>query len=309
MKEYDVVIIGAGSGGLSARREVAKQTDNYLVVNSGPLGTTCARVGCMPSKVLIQTANDFNRRKKLEEQGIIGGESLGLDHVKVMEHVRSLRDRFVRGVTGDMESWKSEKLLSKRAQFVSPYELDCEGEIVRAKKIIIAVGSRPNIPKVIREFKSYVLTTDEIFEMKKLPESIAVVGLGVIGLELGQALHRLVVDLTMIGRRKVFAGITDPDLNEYVAKKFSEELNISFDGIDSARERDGKLVIKSGDKEIVVDRVLVASGRDTNIDKVNIECLGIEVNPNGVPPFSSETFQLCDHPHIFLGVQQCQHHH
>ena len=100
MKEYDVVIIGAGSGGLSARREVAKQTDNYLVVNSGPLGTTCARVGCMPSKVLIQTANDFNRRKKLEEQGIIGGESLGLDHVKVMEHVRSLRDRFVRGVTG-----------------------------------------------------------------------------------------------------------------------------------------------------------------------------------------------------------------
>lgn len=300
MKEYDVVIIGAGSGGLSARREVAKKTENYLVVNSGPLGTTCARVGCMPSKVLIQTANDFARRKKFEEAGIKGSENLSLDKTKVMEHVRALRDRFVRGVVNDMESWKDEKLLAKKAKFVSPYELDCEGEIVKGKKIVIAVGSRPNIPKPIKEFQSYILTTDQIFELDELPASVAVIGLGVIGLELGQAMHRLGVEVTMIGRRKVFAGVTDPELNEYVTKKFSEELSISFEGINSASEKNGKLAILTGDKEILVDRVLVASGRDTNIDKINIEALDIELNDRGIPDFDSETFQLIDHPHIFL---------
>lgn len=300
MKEYDVVIIGAGSGGLSARREVAKKTDNYLVVNSGPLGTTCARVGCMPSKVLIQTANDFYRRDKFSTEGIIGAENLTLNKVKIMQHVRSLRDRFVRGVVSDMESWQGEKLLSKKARFVSPFELDCEGESVKAKKIVIAVGSRPNIPKPIQDYKSYVLTTDQIFELETLPESVAVVGLGVIGLELGQAMHRLGVRVTMIGRRKVFAGITDPDLNEYVASKFTEELDISFDGINSASEKNGKLAIVSGKREILVDRVLVASGRDTNIDRINIESLGGELDAKGVPAFDADTFQLRDHSHIFL---------
>lgn len=300
MKEYDVVIIGAGSGGLTARREVAKKTDNYLVVNSGPLGTTCARVGCMPSKVLIQTANDFARRSKFDQEGIEGGEQLTLDKIKVMEHVRSLRDRFVRGVTGGMESWQGEKLLSKSAKFINPFELDCEGEKIKAKKIIVAVGSRPNVPKPIAEFKSFVLTTDQIFELKQLPESVAVVGLGVIGLELGQAMHRLGVNVTMIGRRQVFAGVTDPELNKYITKKMTEELDISFDGIDSAVEKDGKLAIKSGEREILVDRVLVASGRDTNIDKISIECLNVELDRSGVPIYCEETFRLKDHPHIFL---------
>ncbi len=300
MKEYDVVIIGAGSGGLSARREVAKVTDNYLVVNSGPLGTTCARVGCMPSKVLIQTANDFYRRKSFKEMGIQGEDYLSLDQVKVMEHVRKLRDRFVRGVVGGMESWMDEKLLSKRATFINEHELDCEGEKVRGKKIVIAAGSRPNIPAALKGAEKYFLTTDEIFELKELPETVAVIGLGVIGLELGQALHRLERKVTLIGRRKVFAGVTDPELNEYIAKKFSEELDISFDGITSFEEKGAKVLIKSGKREILVDKILLASGRSSNIDRINIENLKIELNRHGVPLYNDETFQLKERPHIFL---------
>ena len=111
MKKLDVIIIGAGTAGLSARREVEKKTSNYLVVDDGPLGTTCARVGCMPSKVLIQVANDYHRRHSLAEEGIHGASELSLDGKEVMQHVRKLRDRFVRGVMGGMEEWTKEHLL------------------------------------------------------------------------------------------------------------------------------------------------------------------------------------------------------
>lgn len=300
MKEYDVVIIGAGSGGLSARREVAKKTDNYLLINSGPLGTTCARVGCMPSKVLIQVANDFYRRNKFSEEGIQGADNLSINIPVVMNHVRKLRDRFVRGVVGDMESWMDDKLLSKKATFIGPNELDCEGERIKAKKIIIATGSRPSIPKQLIDFKSYLISTDEIFEQVDLPENIAVIGLGVIGLELGQAMKRLGLKVTMIGRRKVFAGLTDPKLNEYVATKFMDEFDISLDGVGDVYEKNGQLAIRSGSREILVDKVLLASGRDSNIDKVGLDKLTDKLNPNGVPFFSKETFQLEEFPHIFL---------
>ena len=300
MNKYDVVIIGAGSGGLSARREVAKKTDNYLVIDPGPYGTTCARVGCMPSKVMIQIANDYYRRKKFEEEGILGGDKLKLDQAQAMRHVRKLRDRFVRGVVGGMESWREEKLLKKSAKFISDHELDCEGEKIQADKIVLATGSRPNIPKALKGFENWTITTDEIFELETLPESIAVIGLGVIGLEIGQALHRLEVKTTLIGRRPVFGGLTDPDLNQYVASKICEELDVSVAGIDDVFEQHGKLVIKAGDREIPVDKVLVATGRDSNIDKLGIECLKLDLDDSGVPHFDSETFQLKDKPHIFL---------
>ncbi len=82
MKKLDVIIIGAGTAGLSARREIEEKTDSYIVIDDGPLGTTCARVGCMPSKVLIQVADDYHRRLSLAEEGINGASTLSLDDKK-----------------------------------------------------------------------------------------------------------------------------------------------------------------------------------------------------------------------------------
>jgi dihydrolipoamide dehydrogenase len=223
MKRVDVAIIGAGSAGLSARREVAKKTDNYIVIDNGILGTTCARVGCMPSKVLIQAANDFHRRYKHEEQGIYGSENLKVEINDVMKHVRKLRDRFVRGVDSGMSTWVSDKhLIRKRASFIDQNTLDLDGEKVHADKIIIATGSTPTIPKELEEHKEFLLTTDFLFEQENMPKSILVLGLGVIGIELGQALHRLGVNVLGVARRRIIAGVSDPELREYVVKKFLE---------------------------------------------------------------------------------------
>src|SRR5687768_16157828 len=117
MKRFDVAIIGAGTAGLSARREVAKVTDNYVVIDGGELGTTCVRVGCMPSKVLIQVANDYHRRLVLKEEGIHGAEHLHVNQHEVMAHVRKLRDRFLRAMMTDMAEWTPTHLIRKRAKF------------------------------------------------------------------------------------------------------------------------------------------------------------------------------------------------
>ena len=300
MKKVKVAILGAGSGGLSARREVAKVTDDYVVIDGGILGTTCARVGCMPSKVLIQVANDFYRKNKFEEMGINGHQELTVDHVQVMKHVRKLRDRFVRGVTGSMESWTGEKLIRSFAKFKDQNTLVVDGEEIHAEKIVIATGSSPIVPEVFKEYKEHLITTDEIFELETLPKSVAVIGLGVIGLELGQALHRLGVETTGIARRKSISGISDPKLRDYVIKKFSEEMNLSFEGISSVEKVSGGLKINTGDKEIVIERVLLTSGRSPNISNLGLENLNLSYQENGIPKFSKTTFKLEDYNHIFL---------
>ena len=300
MKKVKVAIIGAGSGGLSARREIQKKTDDYVVIDGGTLGTTCARVGCMPSKVLIQVAEDFNRRKKYEEEGISGGGELSINSSKVMTHVRKLRDRFVRGVIGGMDSWGESNFIAEYAKFIDANTLQVGDQKIYAEKIIIATGSTPVVPAMFQEFKEHLITTDNFFELEHLPQSVAVLGLGVIGIELGQALHRLGVETVGIARREIVSGVSDPKLREYVNRKFSEEMTLSFNGVESVEKVGDKLKIVSGDKEFLVEKILLTAGRSTNWNSLGIECLNLTTSNRGVPEYNPQTFQLKDHKHIFL---------
>lgn len=301
MRKVDVAIIGAGSAGLSARREVAKVTDNWVVIDDGILGTTCARVGCMPSKVLIQSADDYARRSKFEEQGILGADKLSVDTDITMKHVRKLRDRFVRGVSSGMNTWVNDSnLIRKRAKFIDKNTLDLGDEKIWAKSIIIATGSTPHIPPILEDHKDFLLTTDFLFEQEKLPKNLAVVGLGVIGIELGQALSKLGVNTLGIARRKMIAGVSDPEIRDYVVKKFDEQLNLSFDGIQSVEVVENQLQITTGSKKFLADKVLVTTGRSVNVASLNLEALGVELSSKGIPNYSKTTFQIDGAPNIYL---------
>ncbi|MCB0393376.1 MAG: dihydrolipoyl dehydrogenase [Bdellovibrionales bacterium] len=292
MRKVDVAIIGAGTSGLTARREVEKVTKNYVVIDPGPYGTTCARVGCMPSKVLIQVANDFHHRTKFAEQGILAAEQLRIDDRLVMRHVRKLRDRFVRSVLSGHEAWKSDHLVAKRAKFISKNQLQVGEETIEAQSIVIATGSRPIIPKTWEPFKSYLIDTDQFFELETLPKKIGIVGLGVIGIELGQALSRLGVDVTGLTIGKAIGGLSDPELQNYTFNQFSKEFPIYDTGADVVGERNGKLVVKSGDKEFEFDKVFLTMGRRPNVDEIGLEDIGIELDKKGIPVFDKGTFQI-----------------
>ncbi len=300
MREVDVAIIGAGTAGLSARREVAEATDNYVVIDDGILGTTCARVGCMPSKVLIQVANDYHRRHALAEQGIGGGDKLTVDPAAVMQHVRKLRDRFVRGVMSGFENW-SDKLIRKRARFVDLHTLDLDGERIKAHKIVIATGSSPIIPNPWKKVESRLIDTDAFFERETLPKRVAVIGLGVIGLELGQAVARLGCDVTAVTLDKAFGGLSDPDLRNYVASAFAKEFTLHIDAVDTLSESDDELVVKlKSGHEFRADAALVTVGRRPNLSSLGIEALGIPTE-RGAPSFDGGTFRVDGTPWYLVG--------
>jgi len=193
MRQVDVAIIGAGTSGLNAFRQVRQVTSNLVLINDGHYGTTCARVGCMPSKVFIEVANEFARRKHFQNFGINGSENLSVNKAQVMKYTRQQRDWFVDRV---MEAVNriGDKNIKGRARFVEPQVLEINGERIQADKVIIATGSRPIVPTEWQSLGSKVITTDEFFELPDLPDSMAVIGLGAIGSELGQALARLGIE-------------------------------------------------------------------------------------------------------------------
>jgi len=301
MKKYDVIIIGAGTSGLTARREIAKKTQNYLVIDDGPLGTTCARVGCMPSKVLIQAANDYHRRHKFESMGISGADKLEVSTEAVMEHVRSLRDRFVRGVKVGMEDWQSMHLLRGRAKFIDSNTVEVDGEKLWAEKFVLATGSRPLIPGSMMDFKSHILTSDDIFELESLPKSVAVIGLGVIGIELGQAFNRLGVEVSGVTLDKAIGGLTDPKIQDYAALKFEDEFPILYASAELKEiTSDGKVKIQAGEKTLLVDKIILSMGRRSNADKLDLDKTNMKLTDRGLPKYNKNTMVADGAEHIFV---------
>jgi len=297
-KKVDVAIIGAGTAGLSAVREVQKATQNFVIINGGKYGTTCARVGCMPSKVLIQVANDFHRRHVFSKLGIHGANNLTLSVPEVLRHVRSLRDRFVGGVLKTVDGLGDHNI-EGYTQFVEPNVLQVGGVTVQANKVILATGSRPIIPRAWQSFASRLITSDEIFEREDLPASIGVVGLGVIGLELGQALHRLGIKTTCVGRRPFIGGLSDPEVNRYAVRAMSHEMNF-WTGLEARVEPEGqRFRLSYGNQSVVVDGILASLGRRPNLENLGLEKLGVKLNAQGLPSFNSNTMQVEDLP-IFL---------
>ena len=300
MKHFDVIIIGAGTAGLTARKEVAKKTQNYLIVDKGPLGTTCARVGCMPSKVLIQIANDIHQSQKLLSMGLVKNIEYSVDIKKVMIHVRALRDRFVTGVLSDKEDWE-EKFILGEATFINSNSLKINGEVVTADKIIIATGSSPLIPKEWLDYKKFFIDTDSLFELETLPKSVLVVGLGAIGFEMGQALSRLGVKVVGVNKSASMAGLSDPELQKYVFFHLNKEFKIFQSDAKFLGSSEGEQISAEINGEIhIFDKVLVCIGRKPNLTNLKLEKTGVPLSEKGIPEFSSANLSLNYLPHIFI---------
>ena len=299
-RAVDVAIIGAGTAGLTAQEQVVKTTDNYVLIDDGPLGTTCARVGCMPSKVLIAVADDLHKCSFFDDYGILGADRLKVDTNRVMARVRRLRDTYAGGVIDEMSGFM-DKVIRKRAQFINAGTLDLGDETIQAKKIIIATGSTPWIPEKWLPFKDGILSTDQFFELETLPGKIAVFGMGPIGIELGQALHRIGVDVTAITRRKTAGGLTDPDMQLYAFNHFSKEMDVKLGPADIVGRDGDKIRVGWGSGEKSVDKVLLAMGRRPALQDMGLENLGLTLNDRGIPPFNPETLQVGDLPIFIAG--------
>ena len=299
-REVDVAILGSGSAGLSALGQVKKSGKSYVMINGGEFGTTCARVGCMPSKALIQIAGDFHRRSVFSRHAIAGGDALTLDNEEAMEHVRDLRDTFVKRVTSNSTDTMSEQtLIHGYARFVDPHTLEVNGETIKAGKIIIATGSRPIVPQAWEAFGDKVITTDEFFELKHLPESAAIIGLGVIGLEIGQALSRMGVAVTGVELSDTISSIQDPALQQVAIDVIGKEFPLWFGNPAELHAEGSGLRVTAGDHSVLVDKVIATLGRTPNLADLNLAGIGIDCDERGIPRFNPNTMQVGD-SHIFI---------
>jgi dihydrolipoamide dehydrogenase len=298
-RRFDVAIIGAGTAGLSALSQVRKVTDNFVLIDGGTLGTTCARVGCMPSKVIIQVAQDFYRWHALVRRGLAQGKFL-IDHQKVVNHVRGLRDEFVGDLLEGLAPWK-DRLLTEYAEFLEPSLLKVGRDIIRADKIVIATGSRPLVPAQWRRFNDRILTTDTLFEQHELPSSIAVIGLGAIGLEMGQALVRLGVNVAGFDLLAEIGGLEDPEINRIAVDTFGKEFPLHLGEETQIQKSGSQLRITSGPDKVLADKILLSIGRIPNLEQLRLDRMGVELDEKGLPPFDRQTMQIGDLPVFIAG--------
>ncbi len=301
-KQVDVAIIGAGTSGLNALSQVKKSGKSFMLINGGFWGTTCARVGCMPSKAFIQVAEDYHRREIFDRHGIEGEDGMKLDITESMEHVRDLRDIFVDRVQGgSTDNMPDEVKMEGYAQFLDSSSVQVGDIVVRAKSFVIATGTRPIVPAAWKKFGDKILTTDEIFEQESLPDSMAVIGLGVIGLELGQALSRKGIKVTGIEGSDRIASLSDDVANGVALQLMRKEFDIWL-GEQATLEEDGdQIKVTAGEQSVVVDKVLVAIGRKPNLDNLGLDKLDLALDDNGMPVFDPNTMQLGDLPVYIAG--------
>jgi dihydrolipoamide dehydrogenase len=298
----DVAIIGAGTAGLAAERSARRAGAATLLIDDRFAGTTCAAVGCMPSKLLITAADAAAAVRRAPVFGIRAAEPV-IDGAAVMRRVRTERDRFVAGTKESFADLPPGVMVRARARFIAPTTLALDdGRQVRARAVVIATGARPGVPGMFDAVADRVLTNETIFDLADLPASIGVIGAGPLGLELAQALARLGVDAVVFDKGNRLAGLRDEVVAGALRPILQRDLPIRLGvTLQVAPEGKGVRLTWQGTEtgSACFERLLVAAGRPPQLAELGLDATGIPLDDHGTPRFDPLTLQ-CDGAPIFI---------
>jgi len=295
-RQVDVAVIGAGTAGLAAYRAARAAGASAAIIEGGDDGTTCARVGCMPSKLLIAAAGAAHAVGKAPGFGVHVDGVVRVDGREIMDRVRRERDRFVGFVLRDVQDIPDADRIRGHARFVDNHTIAVADHTrIAAKGIVIATGSRATYPDSFKALGERLIISDNVFDWHDLPKAVAVMGPGIVGLELGQALHRLGVRVAVLGRGGRVGPIGDPEILAYAIAAFNEEFTLEPDAHMAAMERQGDRVAiqrakPDGSQEIeFFDCVLAATGRSPNVMGIGLDRTTLKLDAKGVPSFDPAT--------------------
>ena len=298
----DVAVIGAGTAGLAAERAARSAGATTLLIDPDYAGTTCATVGCMPSKLLIAASHAAHAARSTDMFGISVG-AVTIDGRAVMQRVRDERDRFARLTRENIANIPDGIRITGCATFAAADRLWLDdGREIEAGRIVIATGSSPFVPDQYARLGKRILTIESLFDLDTLPARLAVIGSGSIGLELAQAMARLGVEVTLFDQGERLGGIRCDKVHDALRAIIAEDLTLRLGVEIDARESDDAITLAwrgSSVGQAAFDHVLVATGRPPNLASLNLAASGLALDDDGVPLHDRATMR-CGDSTIFL---------
>ena len=282
---YNVVVIGAGTAGLVTAAGTAGLGGRVALIERNLMGGDCLNFGCVPSKALISSSRLIERICESEKWGLDRQEPQFVFE-KVFERMRARRAKIAPNDSQERFESLGVDVFRGEARFISPHQIEVDGQKLRAKNFVIATGSRATVPKIEGIDKVRYFTNETIFdELKDRPENMVVLGGGPMGCELGQALSRLAVKVTIVQHGTELLPREDVDVSEFMQKRFIAEgipvrLNAAAKRVSM---RDGKVALEFADAEpVTADAMLIAAGRTPNLRALNLEAARVDYDQQGV---------------------------
>mgnify|MGYP000567453653 CR=1 FL=1 len=297
---YDLVVIGAGAAGLVVASAAAQlQAKVLLVEGSDRLGGDCLWYGCVPSKALLHVAHTVHRMRQAMAAGWVTFASpaeIAVDYLKVYEHIRSAQSYIANHADApDRFRQLGVELVFGKGHFVDGRTFEVAGKRVQARAFVVATGSRPAVPPLPGLAEAGYLTNESIFDLTRLPRSIAVMGAGPVGCELSQALARLGSEVTLIASRDGILPKEDPEAAQVVQQQLVQDgirLLTRVRAVRAGQEQGAKLLYLEAnpvagstaavDQVIRAEEILVAAGRIPNVEGLGLEAAGVRYTPQGI---------------------------
>ena len=299
---YDLIVIGGGSGGLAHAQRAADYGATVAVIEFAPLGGTCVNVGCVPKKLTWQTAHHASQVRHAADFGFdidIKGHDWAL--------LKKRRDQYIARLNGIYESNLAKReitTISGKASFVDPHTIDVEGKQYSAKRIVIATGGYPIVPRILGA--ELGITSDGFFELEEMPRRVALVGSGYVAVEFAGIFNALGAYTTVLVRKEGVLRSFDSMLREELeASMAASEIHLETGVVPHQLEKsDAGLTIIAEDGRTFgcYDQVVWAVGRAPHTEDLSLDAAGVEHDGYGFVPVDDLQKTNVDHIHALGDV-------
>lgn len=282
MKKFDVIVVGSGAG-LEVASFAAEKGLSVALVEEGPLGGTCLNRGCIPSKMLIHSADVVETIRSSEKFGI-KSKIEAIDFASIVKRVSEVVDTDSAGIEKAIKESSNPTLYKMRGKFIGPKRMQVGSEQIEAEKVFIVGGTRPTVPLIPGLDSTPYLDSTKALRLEKQPEHMVIIGGGYIAAELAHFYGALGTKITVLVRGNRMLDNEDEEIADWFTKEFSKKYEILFETeVETVSYQDNKFItkLKGGGEKLESDQLLVATGRVPNTDILDVKATGVETDEKG----------------------------